>query len=74
MSLPIGRAAFDKSHVALASFIWSIMRGEIPSLGTISAIESMVFVGAAKSVAGARARTRAIVFAKIMVEVVYGIR
>jgi hypothetical protein len=50
------------------------MRGEIASLGMISAIESMVFVGAAKRAAGARARMRESVFAKIIVEVVYGIR
>jgi hypothetical protein len=49
------------------------MRGEMASLGT-SAIESMVFVGAAKRVAGARARMIESVFVKIIVDIVYGIR
>jgi hypothetical protein len=40
----------------------------MPSLGMMSAIESIVFVGAAKRVAGARARMRDRVLVKIIVE------
>lgn len=50
------------------------MRGEIASLGIMSAIESMVFVGAAKRAVGARARMRESVFVKIIVGAVYKIR
>lgn len=40
----------------------------------ISAAESMVFVGAAKRVAGARARMTASVFVNIMMDIVNGFR
>lgn len=65
--IPTGRAALVKSHVALARSIWLTIRGETPSLGMMRAIESMVCVGAAMRVAGARAKTRAMVFVKIIV-------
>ena len=74
MSLPAGRAAFERSHVALDLSVWSIVRGEMASLGMMSAIESMVFVGAAKRVAGARARTRDRVLVKIIVGAVEVVR
>ena len=70
MSLPAGRAAAERSHVALDLSVWSIMRGEMASLGIMSAIESMVFVGAARMVAGARARMRDSVLVKIIVATV----
>lgn len=57
----------ERSHVALALSIWSIMRGETPSLGKMSAIESMVFVGAVKTT-GARTRTRERAFLKIILK------
>jgi hypothetical protein len=46
-----------------------MLRGETPSLGIIRATESIVCVGAAMRVAGARAKTRAMVFVKIIVAV-----
>jgi hypothetical protein len=73
-SLPAGRAAFERSQMATAGSNCSIIRGEMPSLGMISAAESMVFVGAAKRVAGARARMTASVFVKIMMDIVNGFR
>lgn len=57
----------ERSQVALVLSNWSIIRGETPFLGMISAIDSIVFVGAANRLAGARARTMAIVFVKIIV-------
>jgi hypothetical protein len=44
---------------------WPTIRGETPFLGMI-ATESTVLVGAARRVAGAKARTRERVFVKIM--------
>lgn len=67
-SLPEGIAALVRSHVALARSIWLIARGETPFLGMMSAVDSIVFVGAARIAAGESARKRAMVFVKIILK------
>lgn len=69
-NLPAGRAALERSHVATVLSSCSTIRGDTPSLG-MRAIESMVFVGAARRVAGASARTKVMVFVKIIVEALW---
>ncbi len=56
------------SHVEAPLSIWFALRAETPSLGLKMATESIVFVGTAKSVVGARARMRVRVFVKIIVD------
>ena len=58
-----------RSQVAPARSNWFMLRGETPSLGIISAIDSIVCVGAEMRAAGARAKTRAMVFVKNIVAV-----
>ena len=58
-----------RSQVAPARSNWFMLRGETPSLGMISATDPIVCVGAALRAVGARAKTRAMVFVKIIVAV-----
>ena len=67
--LPTGSSTLDRSHSPSFCFsTLSTLAGK-SSLGMMSATEAMVFVfvGAAKRVAGARAKMRLMVFVKIIV-------
>jgi hypothetical protein len=67
--IPAGRTTFDKSHsesVFLNSSYITAGSSVRSCLGMSAAIESTVWVGAAKRVVGARAKTRLRVVVKIM--------
>lgn len=66
-NLPTGSFTFDKSQSPLVFFNCSYTTAGRSCLGMRFAIESMVFVGAAKRVVGARAKTRERVVVKIII-------
>jgi hypothetical protein len=68
--LPTGRTTLERSQYPSVFFNCSIISLGRSARGMRFAIESASCVGAAKSVAGARARTSEMVFAKIIVAVV----
>lgn len=65
--LPTGSLTLDRSHSPLFCFSTCSTLAGKSCLGMMSATEAMVFVGAAKRVAGARAKMRLMVFVKIIV-------
>lgn len=68
-NIPTGRTTFDKSQRPFVFFNSSTTGLGKSCLGISPAIDSVTVVGAANSVAGARAKTNERVFAKIIVEV-----